>query len=313
MRYKFTRFLLCFPIFLWAQEKHWVLANEAGNPISHAVISFSLEDVGQTVITDSNGVFTLPKNVLECSISFLNIRQNIHFQRFSEEYFLKNDTLFCKKLAVFLPQTMLSMVRVASPYPAGTMQLQNFGSQSAEDVLNRSAGVVVIGRQVSIRGGSGYSLGAASRTLLLVDGMPLLQPYSGDIRWNLLPLENLQLGVQWMPSLGRIPSGSINGVLSAVSDTSTSKNLSETFRKANSVRFFHTFYGNPPNGIIRTWPGRNPWNSGLDFRNVLLNRNGIKLITYGQVLRDEGYRESEFSYRFRHFLFNFDYLYSHYS
>jgi len=199
MRYKFTWFLLCFPIFLWAQEKHLVLANEAGSPISHAVVSFSLGDVGQTVITDSNGVFTLPKNVLECSISFLNIRQNIHFQRFSEDYFLKNDTLFCKKLAVFLPQTMLSMVRVASPYPAGTMQLQNFGSQSAEDVLNRSAGVVVIGRQVSIRGGSGYSLGAASRTLLLVDGMPLLQPYSGDIRWNLLPLENLQLGVQWMP------------------------------------------------------------------------------------------------------------------
>ena len=299
MRYKITWFLLCFPIILWAQEKRWILTNELGNPISHAAVFYLQGDVGKTVSTDSNGVFYLPQNVSDCSVSFLGIQQTIRFHAESEGVFFRNDTIFSQKFAVYLPHTSLSSVRVLSPWPTGPLQLQNFGSQSAEDVLNRTPGVVVIGRQVSIRGGSGYSLGAASRTSLLVDGMPLLQPYSGDIRWNLLPLENLFIGAQWMPTQGFIPSASINGVVSAVSDTSTVSDLSKTFRKSNSIRFFHSIYGNPPPGILRTWPGRNPWNSGIDFRNVLWNKNGLRLITYGQFLRDEGYRESEFSHRFR--------------
>ena len=105
MRYKITWFLLCFPIFLWAQEKQWILTNELGNPISHAAVFYLQGDVGKTVSTDSNGVFYLPQNVSECSVSFLGIQQTIRFHAESEGVFFRNDTIFSKKFAVYLRHT----------------------------------------------------------------------------------------------------------------------------------------------------------------------------------------------------------------
>ena len=60
------------------------------------------------------------------------------------------------------------------------------------EVLDYTPGVNVIEGDVNIRGSSGFSLGAGSRVLLLVDGIPMMPGDSGDIKWDLIPLSQIE-------------------------------------------------------------------------------------------------------------------------
>ena len=43
--------------------------------------------------------------------------------------------------------------------------------------------------QANIRGGSGYSYGAGSRVMLLMDDLPILTGDVNEVKWNYLPVE----------------------------------------------------------------------------------------------------------------------------
>jgi outer membrane cobalamin receptor len=62
-------------------------------------------------------------------------------------------------------------------------------SQQLNEAVNKIPGVNMIGRTISIRGGSGFSDATSNRTLLLLDEIPLVSPENGSIRWETLPLE----------------------------------------------------------------------------------------------------------------------------
>lgn len=61
-----------------------------------------------------------------------------------------------------------------------------------QTAVDQVSGVNVVKGQVNIRGGSGFSYGAGSRVLMLIDDLPVLSPDAGDIKWDFLPTENLQ-------------------------------------------------------------------------------------------------------------------------
>jgi iron complex outermembrane receptor protein len=62
----------------------------------------------------------------------------------------------------------------------------------ADGLFRYLPGVSVIGSQVSIRGTSGYTLGFGSRTLMLLDGFPMLSGDIGDIKYDALPLFDVE-------------------------------------------------------------------------------------------------------------------------
>ena len=62
---------------------------------------------------------------------------------------------------------------------------QNF--VTLDKALEFVPGVNLMAGQLNIRGSSGYSRGAGSRVLLLVDGIPMMPGDSGDIKWDALP------------------------------------------------------------------------------------------------------------------------------
>lgn len=66
-------------------------------------------------------------------------------------------------------------------------QILNSGVNEMDDALNRVAGVDVIDNQINIRGGSGWSYGAGSRVLVLVDDMPMLTADAADAKWDFYP------------------------------------------------------------------------------------------------------------------------------
>ena len=61
----------------------------------------------------------------------------------------------------------------------------------SQELINKTPGIEVLDGQASIRGGTGFSYGVGSRVLALIDGLPVLSPDAGNIKWQFLPLENI--------------------------------------------------------------------------------------------------------------------------
>jgi iron complex outermembrane receptor protein len=68
----------------------------------------------------------------------------------------------------------------------GPRRIEQQNPVTLDQVLEFTPGVNMMGGQINIRGSSGYSRGAGSRVLLLVDGVPMLPGDSGDIKWDAL-------------------------------------------------------------------------------------------------------------------------------
>ena len=69
--------------------------------------------------------------------------------------------------------------------------IENKATRDAQAIVEQVPGVQINENQVSIRGGSGWSYGAGSRVLVMVDGMPMLAGDANDIKWSAIPLENI--------------------------------------------------------------------------------------------------------------------------
>lgn len=84
----------------------------------------------------------------------------------------------------------------------------------AGDVVSRSPGVTVVDGQPNIRGGSGWSYGAGSRVLLLMDDLPMLQPEAGFVSWDQFPVENVsQIEVIKGAASALYGSSAMNGII----------------------------------------------------------------------------------------------------
>lgn len=80
--------------------------------------------------------------------------------------------------------------------------------------LQTLPGVEVIDKQPSIRGGGGWTYSVGSRCQVLMDGMTILNPKTGEINWNNVPLENVaQVEVVKGASSVLYGSSALNGVI----------------------------------------------------------------------------------------------------
>jgi len=93
-------------------------------------------------------------------------------------------------------------------------QIQTAGLTQVDDMLKRTPGVDVIDGQPNIRGGSGWSYGAGSRVLVMVDDLPMLSADAADVKWDFLPIENCeQIEVIKGASSALYGSSALNGVI----------------------------------------------------------------------------------------------------
>lgn len=65
-------------------------------------------------------------------------------------------------------------------------------SLRVDQALETVPGVNFIKDQVNIRGSTGFTIGAANRTLLLVDGVPVMASDTGQFNWDLLPVLDIE-------------------------------------------------------------------------------------------------------------------------
>jgi iron complex outermembrane receptor protein len=152
-----------------------------------------------------------------------------------------------------------------------------------QELITRTAGIEVLDGQASIRGGSGFSYGTGSRVLALIDGLPVISPDAGSIRWEFLPLENIsQVEIIKGASSVLYGSSALNGIINFRTADATKVPNTQFFAEAG-------IFGNPRNMNWKWWDSPRIYSS-ISFSHLQKYGNtdvgiGINLLT------DNGYRK----------------------
>ncbi len=164
------------------------------------------------------------------------------------------------------------------------IELQN--TVSLDEILNKTSGFDILDGQPSIRGGSGFSYGAGSRVLVVVDGLPLLAGDAGDVKWDYLPLETLsQVEIIKGASSVLYGSSALNGVVNL-------RTIEPGLTPVTQARIFTGLYLSPRRKELIWW-NTPRWMSGLSFSHT--RKIGNLNLTGGlNLIHDTGYREHEY-------------------
>ncbi|MCX6260809.1 MAG: TonB-dependent receptor [Bacteroidia bacterium] len=152
----------------------------------------------------------------------------------------------------------------------------------AQEIINKTPGIEVMDGQASVRGGSGFSYGAGSRVLALIDGLPLLSADAGNIKWQYLPLENLsQIEIIKGASSVLYGSSALNGIINFRTADPTNIPVTQFFTEAG-------IYDKPKN---KNWIW---WDTPRVFSTISFSHlrkfGKTDFGIGGNILIDEGYR-----------------------
>lgn len=168
----------------------------------------------------------------------------------------------------------------------------------AQELVTKMPGIEVLDGQASIRGGSGFSYGVGSRVLALIDGLPVVSPDAGNIKWQFLPFENIQQ-IEIIKGASSVLYGSsaLNGIINFRTADATNQPVTKFYTEAG-------IFDKPEN---RDWVW---WDSPRIFASSsfsYLQKAGNNDIGIGMhLLADNGYRKyndeklARFSLRLKH-------------
>lgn len=165
--------------------------------------------------------------------------------------------------------------------------LQNKSVAQLDQIMNQVPSVYITDSQVSIRGGSGYSYGAGSRVLMLVDEMPMISADAADIKWNYVAIENMeQVEIIKGASSALFGSSALNGAINL--RTRYARDKPET-----QIITFTGIYDNPKNSDWAWWKRANrpnPTYQATTFAHAQ-KFGAFDVVMSGQLYNDEGHRK----------------------
>lgn len=210
----------------------------------------------QGVATDANGNYSisLPSGSHELQVNYIGytsktvtIRlasgesRQLNIKLDNADNLLQTATVTAGKFEKPLGEVTVSM-DVIKP-----KLIENTNTTSVDEVLVKVPGVTIIDGQASIRGGAGFSYGAGTRVLILVDDIPALQPDAGLPNWDDFPVENIsQMEVLKGAASALYGSSAMNGIINI--RTGFAKDKPET-----NAAFFSKVWGNPKDPVKKWW------------------------------------------------------------
>ena len=160
--------------------------------------------------------------------------------------------------------------------------VESKATTSLESALEQIPGVSMVDGEPQIRSGSGFSYGAGSRVMVMVDDLPVLSGDAGRPSWSFLPLENLeQIEVIKGASSVLYGSAALSGVI----------NIRTRFPDARPLTRVSVQHGvfSDPRSTSSVY-----WNKPLQQTNVrfLHSRQlgGWDIVIGGNILGDDGYK-----------------------
>ncbi|MBI1192696.1 MAG: TonB-dependent receptor [Bacteroidetes bacterium] len=163
----------------------------------------------------------------------------------------------------------------------GSGLIERTNARSLDEAVTKLPGVYMADGQANMRGGTGYSFGAGSRVMMVIDGQPLLTADRGDIKWTMMPLEITdQVEVIKGPASVLYGSGALNGVVHV--RTIWPGEVPET-----NVLLYQGVYSDPKREIVQWWD-HNPVFAGGRFSHSR-KIGHIDLVVGGSLATDQSY------------------------
>ena len=159
-----------------------------------------------------------------------------------------------------------------------------------DDALRYVPGVNLTDWQVNIRGSSGYSRGAGSRALLLIDGIPFTTGDTGELNFESFPVGQVDR-VEVVKGAGSALYGSsaLGGVINVI--TKRIPDQPETH-----IRTYGGFYGSPSFSQW-DWGGGTRFLDGQSFSHSRTIDN-VGVLIHGSRSADDGFRQNDFRRRY---------------
>ncbi|MBW6480393.1 MAG: TonB-dependent receptor [Bacteroidales bacterium] len=246
---------------------------------------------GQGTVTNDLGLYQLRLQPGEYTLQFRFIGYHTVLSQISVS---DGDTILLnvsiEPEVTRLNQVIVSASRVEQRVAESTVSVSLIRPQdynqaqitSASELVSKSPGIEVLDGQASIRGGSGFSYGAGSRVLTLLDGLPVLAADAGSIRWQFLPLENIsQIEIIKGASSVLYGSSALNGIINFRTAPATEEGRTSFFIESG-------LFGDPPNKDWKWWSSPRNFSSA-SFSH--LKKYGHTEVALGSFLiLDQGYR-----------------------
>lgn len=178
------------------------------------------------------------------------------------------------------PEESTVSVDVLEPY-----LITERAQSKIQRTFQQAPGVHVADGSVNIRSGSGWSYGAGSRVLVMLDGMPLISPDAGQAQWSLIPTEAVQ-NMEIVKGAGSALYGTsaMNGIINV-------NTLAPTMEPRTDIRMYQGLYDAPAREELKWWDGIRGW-TGLQFNHTQSSgaNNNLGWVIAGQAEYDAGYQ-----------------------
>ncbi|MCS6895263.1 MAG: TonB-dependent receptor [Bacteroidia bacterium] len=171
-------------------------------------------------------------------------------------------------------------------------QVENLASVDPIKALEQTPGVSTNKDQPSIRGSSGYTYGAGSRVLLLLDGLPMMSPDRLSTQFDLIPVDNIkQIEIVKGASSVLYGTGALGGIINVVSED-------VKFQPRTVVRLQHQIFDSP-RPPVGDWDGRS--SASISAAHILHAQrvDNWEVAALLDLIRDTGFRKEGFSNRAR--------------
>ncbi len=186
------------------------------------------------------------------------------------------------------PQSLQEVPVSVSVLDAAEIRKRN--SLTIDEALRYVPGVNITGGQVNIRGSSGYSRGAGSRVLMLLDGIPFITGDTGELNFESIPVGQIdRIEVVKGASSALYGSSALGGVVNVIT-----KEMPD--RPETNVRVYGGMYGKPSFDQWK-WTDKRRFLNGQAVSHAYRSGDlGVSLFFSRQL--DDGYRRNDYRIRY---------------